>query len=84
MNRVDIEKCANKIDFNCCNHKSNRNKYFLGYVGFKCCKTAMCLDCDKVQYVGGSFGKLLYPLIRRIVRNRFEIIGTIEVESIFI
>lgn len=83
MKKINVEKYADKIDFNCCNHRSNRNKYFLGYTGLKCCKVAMCLDCDKVQFVGGWFGKFIYPILRRIVRNRIEVIETIEIEPIF-
>ena len=83
MNDADKEKLANRIDFNCCNHSGNRNKYFLGYVGFRCCKTAMCLDCDKIQFVGGSVGKIIYRATRCIFRRRFEILETIEIEPVF-
>ena len=78
MKSSDIEKYADKIDFCCCDHKSNRNKYLLGYTGLKCCKVAMCLDCDNVQFVGGTFGKLLYSISKVLSRNRFEIVETIE------
>lgn len=79
VKKIKIEKYANKINFNCCDHRSNRNKYFLGYAGVKCCKVAMCLDCDKVQFVGGRVGRLLYPIIKMCPRNRIEIIDTIEI-----
>ena len=77
--KLDIEKYANKIDVNCCNHKGGNNKYFFGYVGMKCCKVAMCLDCDKVQFVGGRVWRLLYLIIKMCSRNRIEIIDTIEI-----
>lgn len=83
VENIDLAKYADKIDFNCCDHWRGNNKYFLGYTGFKCCKVAMCLDCEKVQYVGGRIGNMLYPFSKRLSRNRFDIIGTIEVETSF-
>ena len=74
-------KYARKIDFNCCNHRSNHNKYLLGYTGLKCCGVAICLDCDKIQFVGGRVGRLLYPVTRLIFRHRIEIIDITEVET---
>lgn len=83
MKKIDIEKYANKIDINCCNHKYGRNQYFLGFIGCKPCKVVMCLDCDNVQFVGGRFGKIIYPMVRLFERKRIEILETIEIEPIF-
>lgn len=83
MKSSDIEKYADKIDFCCCDHKSNRNKYLLGYTGLKCCKVAMCLDCDNVQFVGKWYGKLIYPIARKLTRNRIDLLETILVEPLF-
>lgn len=83
VKELDIGKYANKIDFNCCNHGGNRNKYFLGYTGWKCCKVAICLDCDQVQFVGNKFGKIIYPIVRMIFRNRIEVLETIDIEPMF-
>ncbi len=68
-----------KIDTHCCEHKTGKG-YLLGYTGFKCCKVAMCCDCDGRQFVGGWFGKLLYPLAKKIWRNRLEVIAKIELD----
>lgn len=81
MRKQNMEKYAKKIDFNCCDHRSNHNKYLLGYVGLKCCKVAMCIDCDKVRFVGGLVGRFLYPISRKIARNRVDIIDAVEVEE---
>lgn len=83
MKKSNIKKLSNRIELTCCNHRKNRNKYLLGYAGLKCCKVAMCLDCDKVQFIGGWFGKALYSAIKKITRNRIEVIETIDSEPIF-
>lgn len=71
---------AAKIKINCCNHKNKKNSYHYGFTGLKCCKVALCLDCDKVQFLGGWFSKIIYVFIRRAVRNRITIIETIEIK----
>lgn len=80
---MDIEKkYIGKIDFNCCEHKLKRNTYFLGYTGLKCCKVAMCLDCDKVQFLGKRFLQPIYRILRKIEHNRIEILEMIEIERV--
>ena len=78
MEIKNIEVYANKINLGCCEHKRRQYKYFFGYVGFKCCKVAMCLDCEKVQFVGNFFWKIIYLSTRKFFRNRFELLKKFE------
>lgn len=83
MNKLTVKKnrigkYINKIDFNCCEHRNGRNKYLLGYSGVRCCKVAICLDCDGIQFVGSRFWKILYLISRIITKNRIDIIEIIE------
>lgn len=79
MRNEKIKEYASKIDITCCDHHSGRNRYLLGYTGFRCCKVVMCLDCDRVQYVGGKIGKALYPTAHRLFFGRIDIIGAVDV-----
>lgn len=69
-----------KVNFYCCHHERNKNMYHLGYVGLKFFKVAVCLDCEKVQFIGGKIGKILYPTAKRLYFNRITIIKTIDVK----
>lgn len=82
MEIKDIEVYANKIDLGCCEHERRQYKYFLGYVGFKCCKVAMCLDCEKTQFVGKSWAKPIYLLSRKLFRNRLEVLKMIYIDMV--
>ena len=67
-----------KKDFTCSNYICTFRGYHVGYVGIKLCRVAICIDCGKVEYIGGKFGRLLYPIFKKIKRNRVEIITTIN------
>lgn len=71
-----------KVNFYCCNHDRNKNMYHLGYVGLKCCKVAVCLDCEKVQSIGTKFGRFIYPIAKKITQNRIYVLKTIEIEPL--
>ena len=83
MKKEIIEKFARKINTNCCEHGSKRYKYIFGYIGAKFCKVSMCLDCDKVQYLGKGVFKPFFPFMRWFNKNRIEMIETIEFEPTF-
>ena len=80
---IDFEKYAKRIDTFCCNHKGGRNAYLFGFIGLKACKVVMCLDCDKLQFVGGKFGRFIYPVARKLSRGRLEVLKTIQIEPSF-
>ena len=80
---IDFEKYAKRIDTFCCNHKGGRNAYLFGFMGLKACKVVMCLDCDKLQFVGGKFGRFIYPVARKLSRGRLEVLKTIQIEPSF-
>ena len=82
FSELKLKLLFNRINHKCCEHRLSRNAYYVGYVGIKICRVAFCLDCGEVQYIGNAFGKILYPLVRRFVRNRMEILHTVEIDNI--
>lgn len=80
-----IRKYANKIDIVCCTHKgSEKIQYHIGYVGFKCCKVAVCLDCDEKQILCCGLARwILQQLLKKGIR-RINILATISMQDMFI
>lgn len=66
-----------KSDFICDNFICAFRGYYVGYIGIRLCKVAVCIDCGKIEYIGGWFWKWLYPILKKIKRNRIEIIKTV-------
>lgn len=79
-----IRKYANKIDIVCCQHKGNAKiQYHIGYIGLRCCKVAICLDCDRKQILCRGLCKfLLKHFIKKGIR-RVNIIATISMRDMF-
>lgn len=83
MKHLKIKKSTDRIDFNCCDHSGKRAKYFLGYTGLKCCAVAMCLDCERTQFIGNWFSRIIYPIAKKLARNRVEVLKTIWIKPEF-
>lgn len=79
-----IRKYASKIDIKCCKHKSNSKiQYQIGYIGLRCCKVAVCLDCENRQILCDGFAKwLLRKFLRKGIR-RLNILATISMKDMF-
>jgi hypothetical protein len=53
------------INISCCKHKgSEKVQYQIGYVGLKCCKIAICCDCEEYQIICHGVFKWLLKKIR--------------------
>nr|DAU12597.1 MAG TPA: hypothetical protein [Caudoviricetes sp.] len=60
MTDKKLKEYISKINTGCCGHIFDKNKYHIGYKRFKCCKVAVCLDCEREQYIGRKIWKPLY------------------------
>ena len=78
-------KFANKIDVNCCEHKGSALiRYQIGYIGLRCCKVAVCMDCEERQIICGGLAKrLLMKFLRKGIR-RVNVLATITMRDMFI
>lgn len=76
------EKFKKKINYNCCNHRNlHEGQYQIGYVGFKFCKVAICLDCGERQIICGRIGEFfLRRFLRKGIRKVY-ILGTITIKN---
>lgn len=80
-----LKKYAPKINVLCCKHKDKRTmKYQIGYIGLRCCKVAICLDCGEKQIICGKVGEfLLHKFIRKGI-TRVNILEIISTNDMFI
>ena len=68
-----LRRYAKKINRRCCEMKDKRlYGYQIGYIGYKFCKVARCLDCDKLQVLCGRFGKWLIK--RRLRKGKMRMV----------
>lgn len=77
------EKLLKKINILCCKHRQHRNRYLVGYVGLKIFPVALCLDCEKHQFLGRKWLERIYNIVKNIFRNRVTVIGGLDIEPIF-
>jgi hypothetical protein len=79
-----LRKYAHKIDFLCCKHGNKQSiKYHIGYIGLKCCKIAVCVDCDTRQILCTGFCKwLLFRFLKKGIK-KINILETIAMEDSF-
>ena len=72
------------INISCCKHKgSEKVQYQIGYVGLKCCKIAICCDCEEYQIIcHGVFKWLLKKILKKGIR-RINILATISMKDMF-
>lgn len=75
-----LDKYIDKINPTCCDHSAGRRAYLIGYTGLKVCKVAMCLDCESLQFIGGKFSKMLYPLVRKLSRGRLDVLTKVGID----
>ena len=79
-----IRKYSNKIDIVCCKHKGSvKIQYQIGYIGLRCCKVAICCDCESRQILCRGLCKML---LRRFLKKgirRINILATISMRDMF-
>ena len=80
-----LKKYAPKINVLCCEHKEKSlMKYQIGYIGLRCCKVAICLDCGERQIICDNFAKMLLRYFIRKGKTRVNILETLSTKDMFI
>lgn len=63
-----------KVELSCGCRRNGKRKYYIGYTGIKCMRVAMCYECGKTEYIGSRVLKWMYPTMKKIYRNRVELL----------
>ncbi len=80
-----LRKYSKRININCCRHKGSPIiKYQIGYIGLRCCKVAICLDCEQRQVICRGFAKWLLVHFVQTKTRRINILCVVTNQEMFL